>query len=457
MSENPDQETQPAWPPLLESGQTYATATDQISAIVLSRKVSLGWWVGFGISAVISLGYLVGAPIIFTYGPGLFGINIPVAWGFPIVNTVWWIGIGHAGTLISAILLLLNQKWRNSINRFAEAMTIFAVLIAGNWPILHLGRPWFFYWLIPYPTTMGVWPQFRSALVWDFFAISTYIIVSIIFWYMGMVPDLASLRDRARKRWQQVAYGCLSLGWRNSARHWKNYRMAYLLLAGFAAPLVVSVHSVISLDFAISIEVGYHGTIFPPYFVAGALYSGFCMVLTILVPMRKVFGLEPYITLRHLDNAAKLLLAAGLFVAHGYVSEFFTEWYSGSTFERTLGWSRMTGPYAFAFWITMFCNVAVVQLMWFRRVRLSPWTLWVLSLVINLGMWMERYMIVMSGPARSYAPGRWDVAWATLADLGTLIGSLGFFFMLMFLFVRFLPAISIFEVRELVHEEKEEG
>src|SRR5581483_5894027 len=308
---------------------------------------------------------------LFIKGVGIFGINIPVAWGFAIANFVWWIGIGHAGTFISAILLLLRQKWRTSINRFAEAMTLFAAGIAGLFPILHLGRPWFFYWLVPYPDAMHLWPQWRSPLVWDFFAISTYLTVSLVFWYVGLVPDLATLRDRAKTRVSQVIYGLFALGWRGEARHWARHQSAYLLLAGLATPLVVSVHSVVSLDFAIGNTPGYHSTIFPPYFVAGALFSGFAMVLTLAIPLRHFFGLHELSTRRHLENAAKVLLACSWFVTYGYLSEAFMAWYSGDEFEIYMVHNRIAGPYAPVYWALIVCNVLVPQIIWWRRARRS--------------------------------------------------------------------------------------
>src|SRR2546426_356466 len=332
--------------PLIEPGHTFASITDKISAIVLTSRTPRFWYVGFGLSFVLVLGLLYCIAALLTIGVGLFGIMIPVAWGFDIVNFVWWIGIGHAGTLISAILLLLRQKWRQSINRFAEAMTLFAVACAGLFPLIHLGRPWYFYWLFPYPSTMGIQPQFRSPLVWDVFAVSTYFTVSLLFWYVGLIPDLATLRDRASKRFSRFVYGILAMGWRGSAIHWHRYEMAYLLLAGLATPLVVSVHTVVSFDFAVALVPGWHSTIFPPYFVAGAIFSGFAMVLTLAIPIRALYGLEDFITLRHLQNMGKILLVTGLMVAYGYATEAFISWYSVDTFERFMTWNRMTGPYA---------------------------------------------------------------------------------------------------------------
>jgi molybdopterin-containing oxidoreductase family membrane subunit len=440
--------------PVLRPGQRYATITDQISAIVL-QKTPRGWILGFFLFFSLTLVFLYGVVYLFAVGVGAMGINIPVAWGFPIINTVWWIGIGHAGTLISAILLLLRQDWRASINRFAEAMTIFAAGIAAMWPILHLGRPWFFYWLLPMPVTHMPWPQWRSPLVWDFFAIATYLMLSLVFWYMGLMPDLATLRDRAKSRAAQVVYAILALGWRGSAKHWKRYQTAYLILAAFAAPLVVSVHSVVSLDFTIAIVPGYHSTVFPPYFVAGALYSGFCMVLTIAIPLRAAFGLHDFITMRHIDNCAKLLLAAGHIVAYGYVLELFFAWYSGDEFHRHMMLNRMFGAYAWTFWAMLALNVGLLQLLWLRRVRTSLPVLFALSLLINAGMWIERYVITVTSLTEGFLPAAWGEVGATWLDYTLLVGSIGFFFALLFLFIRVLPLITIFEVRELLHDRKE--
>jgi molybdopterin-containing oxidoreductase family membrane subunit len=376
-----------------------------------------------------------------------------VAWGFAIVNFVWWIGIGHAGTLISAILLLFRQEWRTSINRFAEAMTLFAVACAGLFPLLHLGRPQFFYWLCPYPATTGVWPQFRSPLVWDAFAVGTYATVSLLFWYIGLIPDLATLRDRSRRRFAQIVYGFLAMGWRGSARHWKRYQDAYLLLAGLATPLVVSVHTIVSFDFAVSIVPGWHTTVFPPYFVAGAIYSGFAMVLTIAIPLRAVYGLHDFVTDGHLDKMAKVMLASGLVVAYGYLMEHFAAWYSGHEYEEYMIANRVSGPYALAYWALIACNIAIPQLLWSKRVRTNPYLLFGLALVINVGMWLERFVIVVTSLHRDYLPSAWDMYTPTFWDWATYLGTIGLFAALLFLFIRFLPMISIFEMQELVHDQ----
>jgi Ni/Fe-hydrogenase subunit HybB-like protein len=438
-------------------GHTPGSITDKISEIVLTRKTPKGWWIGFGISFLLMNLLFVAVAHLLMNGIGIWGVNVPVAWGFAIINFVWWIGIGHAGTLISAILLLLRQRWRTSINRFAEAMTLFAVACAGLYPILHLGRPGFAYWLFPYPNTMGVWPQFRSPLVWDVFAVSTYATVSLIFWYIGLIPDLATLRDRARHRFARMAYGMLAMGWRGSAVHWHRYETAYLLLAGLATPLVVSVHSIVSLDFAVSVLPGWHSTIFPPYFVAGAIYAGFAMVLTLAIPLRAAYRLEDLITMHHLDNMAKVMLTTGLFVFYGYIMEAFFAWYSANPNEAYLMTNRATGPYAPMYWLLLICNGLVPQLLWSPRLRASVPLLFVISLVVSLGMWLERYIIVVTSLHRDFLPSSWGMYSGTIWDWATFIGTLGLFLSLLFLFIRVLPMISIFEMRELVHEEREES
>jgi molybdopterin-containing oxidoreductase family membrane subunit len=436
--------------PLLPSRLTYETVTDKISSIVLTRRTPAAWLIGAAVSSGLVLLLFVAVTVLFARGVGIWGVNIPVAWGFAITNFVWWIGIGHAGTLISAILLLLHQKWRNSINRFAEAMTLFAVACAGLFPLLHLGRPWVFYWLFPYPDTMRLWPQFRSPLIWDVFAVSTYATVSFLFWFIGLLPDLAAMRDQARHPLAKIFYGVLAMGWRGSARHWQNYESAYLILAGLATPLVVSVHSVVSLDFSATQLTGWHSTIFPPFFVAGAIFSGFAMVLTLTIPLREFYGLEDYITERHLDYMAKVMLAMGLFVAYSYLVEAFTSWYSGDVFELALLRNRAVGPYAPLYWLSILCNVGAAQALWSARVRRSPWLLFAISLAINLGMWLERYIIIVASLSRDFMPSSWGLFRPTVWDYATLFGSMGLFLLLLLLFVRFLPMISIFETRQLV-------
>jgi Ni/Fe-hydrogenase subunit HybB-like protein len=440
--------------PLIEPGHTFATITDKISAIVLTQRTPRFWYLGFGLSFILVLVLLYCIAALVTIGVGLFGIMIPVAWGFAIVNFVWWIGIGHAGTLISAILLLLRQKWRQSINRFAEAMTLFAVACAGLFPLIHLGRPWFFYWLFPYPSTMGIQPQFRSPLVWDVFAVSTYFTVSLLFWFLGLIPDLATLRDRARRRLPRFIYGMLAMGWRGSAIHWHRYEMAYLLLAGLATPLVVSVHTVVSFDFAVALVPGWHSTIFPPYFVAGAIYSGFAMVLTIAIPLRKLYGLEDFITLRHLKNMGIVMLATGMVVAYGYLMETFIAWYSGDIFERYMMMNRMFGPYGWMYWLLILFNILIPQALWISGARTSPIALFLIAISVNIGMWLERYVIVVVSLSRDFLPSAWGMYSGTIVDYAVLAGSIGLFVCLLFLFIRVLPMISIFEMRGLVHEEE---
>jgi len=448
-----EQEEQP--PPLVRPGETFRSVTEKIGDIVLAGRHPLGWWICFGIGFLLTMGLFYAIAVLLAVGVGIWGINIPVAWGFAITNFVWWIGIGHAGTLISAILLLLLQKWRNSINRLAEAMTLFAVACAAMFPLLHLGRPWAFFWLLPYPNGMELWPQFRSALVWDVFAVGTYLTVSIFFWYTGLVPDAASLRDRATNPLSRTIFGFLALGWRGSARHWRNYQSAYLLLAGLSTPLVLSVHSVVSFDFSTAIVPGWHSTIFPPYFVAGAVYSGFAMVLNIVIPLRKWYGLENVVTKKHLDNMAKVMLATGLIVAYGYIFDIFFAWYSGDAAEQYSVVNRVTGPYALIFWLLILVNVVLPQALWWPSARKNPVPLFFIALSVNLGMWIERFVIVVVSLSRDYVPSSWHLFIPTGWDWLTLFGSLGLFFALVFLFVRFLPMVTMFELRELISEEEE--
>lgn len=442
--------------PLIKPGYSYASVTDKIGSIVLTSRVSLPWMLGTAAAFSLVMLLMVCITWLFARGIGIWGLNVPVAWAFDITNFVWWIGIGHAGTLISAILLLLHQKWRNSINRFAEAMTLFAVACAGIFPAIHVGRPWKAFYLFPYPNTMGLWPQFRSPLLWDVFAVSTYATVSALFWFVGLIPDFATLRDRAESKTGQFIYGMLAMGWRGSARHWHLYDTAYLLLAGLATPLVVSVHTIVSFDFAVSLIPGWHTTIFPPYFVAGAVYSGFAMVLTLTIPLRKVYGLEDFITDRHIENMSKVMLATGLIVAYGYVMEAFMGWYNGNTFENYMLLNRLNGPYAPAYWGLLLCNVFIPQLLWWPKFRSNIVVLWIISIIINIGMWLERFIIIVTSLHRDYLPSSWGMFIPTKWDIGTYLGSIGLFFMLLFLFIRFLPMISIFETRQLMAETKKE-
>ena len=396
--------------PVIGPGYTYRSITDKISQIVLTKVAPKSWLGGLvvGLILVLVLFYAVG--YLFMTGIGIWGNNIPVGWGFDITNLVWWMGIGLAGTLISAILLLFRQQWRTSINRFAEAMTLFAVACAGLFPLIHVGRPWRVYWIFPYPNTFDLWPQFRSPLLWDAIAIGTYGTVSLMFWYIGLLPDLASFRDRAENKFARYFYGILALGWRGSAAHWHRHDIAYLLLAALATPLVISVHSVVSLDFAVSIVPGWNSTVFPPYFVAGAIFSGMAMVLTLLIPLRKIYKLEDFITLRHLDNMAKVMLATGLFVAYGYTVEAFTAWYSGNVYEGyAILTNRLTGPYAPAFIALLICNIVIPQTLWSRRVRSTPILLFIIALIINVGMWLERFVIIVLSLHRDFLPSSWGM------------------------------------------------
>ncbi len=458
MHQGPDEKTvlqdlhEPGGVPVLAEGHSFATVTDKISAIVLKRRLGLGWTgvalIGFILVNVL----LLAVTYLFLRGTGIWGINIPVGWGFAIINFVWWVGIGHAGTLISAILLLLKQSWRNSINRFAEAMTLFAVACAGMFPLFHMGRPWLAYWLFPYPSTMGVWPQFRSPLVWDVFAVSTYATVSAVFWYVGLVPDLATLRDKAKNKYAQVIYGMLAMGWRGSVRHWKRYESLYLLLAGLATPLVLSVHTVVSFDFAVSIVPGWHTTIFPPYFVAGAIYSGFAMVLVLAIPIRHFYGVEDMITIKHLDNSAKIMLGTGLIVAYGYFMEIFMSFYSGNHYETFMTLNRWKGPYAPLYWTLIACNIVIPQVLWSPKIRRNTLLLFFVSLVVLVGMWLERFVIVVISLHRDYLPSSWGMYAGTRWDWMTLAGTVGFFVFAMVLFIRVLPMITIFEIRMLLPE-----
>ncbi len=441
-------------PPVLAPGHSYLSMTDKLMAIVFSKNTPTAWFifmaVGFTLLSMlgVALSYLV------LKGIGIWGNNVPVAWAFDIINFVWWIGIGHAGTLISAVLLLFKQDWRTSINRFAEAMTLFAVACAAIFPIFHTGRPWLAaYWLFPYPNVMGLWPNFKSPLIWDVFAVSTYATVSAMFWYVGLIPDLATFRDKATKLWQRRIYGILALGWRGSARHWFRYETAYLILAGLSTPLVLSVHTVVSFDFAVSNLPGWHATIFPPYFVAGAIYAGFAMVLTLAIPLRAMYKLHDFITDRHLENMAKVTLVTGLVVCYGYACELFFGWYSGNQYERFMLQNRvLTGPYAWSYWMLLLCNFLVPQLLWIKKYRTNIAVLFTVAMFVNVGMWLERFVIIVTSLHRDFLPSSWDMYYPTRWDFMTFFGTIGLFLTLMFLFVRVLPMISIFEMRTLLPE-----
>jgi Ni/Fe-hydrogenase subunit HybB-like protein len=436
--------------PLVLGRDDFAAVTETVCQVTERRHPPKAWYVAFGISASIAGFFVLLVGYLFTTGVGVWGNNQPVAWAFDITNFVFWIGIGHAGTLISAILFLFRQQWRTSINRFAEAMTIFAVMCAGLFPLIHMGRPWLAYWLFPYPNQMGMWPMFRSPLMWDVFAVSTYATVSFLFWYVGMIPDLATLRDRATGKVRQAIYGLLALGWTGSNRHWHRFEKAYLLLAALATPLVLSVHSVVSFDFAVSRLPGWHTTIFPPYFVAGAIFSGFAMVITLAVPARQLFGLKDLITMRHLENMTKVLLANGLIVGYAYGVEFFTAWYSGNLYERFTFMNRLMGPYFWGYGIMILCNVVVPQLFWFKRIRTSLWGMMIVCILVNVGMWFERFVIIVTSLSRDFLPSSWGSYSPTWVDIGMLIGSFGLFFTFFLLFCRFLPIVAMAELKNVV-------
>jgi len=446
VQENPDSRH------LVAPGHTFASVTDKISAVVLTEKPPLFWLIMFTIAFILVNVLLVSIGYLFYKGVGIWGNNIPVGWAFDIINFVWWIGIGHAGTLISAILLLLRQKWRTSINRFAEAMTLFAVACAGLFPLIHMGRPWLFYWLLPYPTTFGLWPQFKSPLMWDVFAVTTYATVSLLFWFVGLIPDLATLRDRAKNPIAARIYGLLAMGWRGSTQHWARYEAAYLLLAGLSTPLVLSVHTVVSFDFSIGIIPGWHATIFPPYFVAGAIYAGFAMVLTLAIPIRKAFRLEDFITLRHIQNMAWVMLATGMMVCYGYAMELFFAWYSGNIYEMFMMKNRMFGPYAWSYWMLLLCNLAAPQMLWFKPFRTDMRLLFAVCMFVNVGMWLERFVIIVTSLHRDFLPSSWGMYYPTIWDFATFFGTIGLFLFLMFSFIKFLPMISISEMRMILPE-----
>jgi Ni/Fe-hydrogenase subunit HybB-like protein len=435
---------------LVAPGHTFATVTDKIANVVLTERPPLFWLVMFTIAFILVNVLLVAVGYLFYKGIGIWGNNIPVGWAFDIINFVWWIGIGHAGTLISAILLLLRQKWRTSINRFAEAMTLFAVACAGLFPLIHMGRPWLFYWLLPYPTTFGLWPQFKSPLMWDVFAVSTYATVSALFWFVGLIPDLATLRDKATNPIAARIYGLLAMGWRGSSQHWARYEAAYLLLAGLSTPLVLSVHTVVSFDFSIGIIPGWHATIFPPYFVAGAIYAGFAMVLTLAIPIRKAFRLEDFITMRHMQNMAWVMLATGMIVCYGYAMELFFAWYSGNLYEMFMMKNRMFGPYAWSYWMLLLCNLAAPQMLWFKPFRTNMALLFTICMFVNVGMWLERFVIIVTSLHRDFLPSSWGMYYPTIWDFATFFGTIGLFLFLMFLFIKFLPMISISEMRMIL-------
>jgi molybdopterin-containing oxidoreductase family membrane subunit len=440
----------------VDSGR-IAPATPKIVQIPLAFPVPIGWWICFGGGLCLVLVFVVSASVLFWNGVGVWGNNIPVNWGIAISNYIWFLGIGHAGTLISAMLLIMNAHWRNSLNRFAEAMTLFAVVCAGLYPILHLGRPWLFYWMAPYPNVMSVWPQFRSPLTWDFFAVLTYLTVSVLFWYIGIVPDLAATRDRAKKRRYQVFYGLFALGWRGSARHWTRWRQAYRLTAIIAVPLVVSVHSEVSLLFAAGPIPGWNSTVFPPYFVLGAAFSGFAVVSMIAVTMRHALGLGRLVTAKHLDLLGKLLLATGIMTSYGYIVEVFDVLYGGDHQEIGTLTDRLVGTNAWSYWGAVIANFVPIQLLWFARFRQHPLALFLIGLSVTIGMWFERYMLLISTLYRDYLVSSWGDYHPSFWEWSLFAGMLGVFFTPFLLFVRFLPVISAFEIKEAAFEEKHEA
>ncbi len=430
-------------------GNPAAKEIDESIAAPIDRPYSKKYLMALTVTLTMLLIGVVALYYTFRYGIGMWGNNIPVGWAFDITNFVFWIGIGHAGTLISAILFLFRQRWRTSIARFAEAMTIFAVICAGLFPLIHLGRPWFAGYIFPVPNQHGLWVNFNSPLVWDVFAVSTYFTVSLMFWYIGLIPDLATLRDRAKSKIKKAIYSIFSLGWRFSNRHWQHYEKVYVILAGLATPLVLSVHSIVSFDFAVSILPGWHTTIFPPYFVAGAIFSGFAMVITVLIVVRRVFNLSHIITIDHFDKMAKVILVTSSMVTYAYIMEPFIAWYSGHPIDWYTVIYRATGHYAVAFWTMVTCNVIVPQLFWFRRIRRSIPALFSISILINLGMWLERYVIIVTSLSRDYLPSAWHIYKPTLTDFGILIGSFGLFFTLVLLFAHSLPVVSMSEVKSV--------
>jgi len=436
---------------LLKGNQTFSKITETISSIV-ERKTPRVWFLAFGAAFSLFLVLLGSIGYLFTSGIGIWGLNNPVGWGWAIINFVWWVGIGHAGTLISAILFLLRQRWRTSINRFAEAMTLFAISCALIFPAIHVGRVWVVYWMFPVPNQMELWPNFRSPLLWDVFAVSTYFAASLLFWYTGLIPDLATLRDRAKNKIRKLIFGILSVGWRGGNRQWKHYELSYLILAGISTPLVLSVHSVVSTDFAISILPGWHTTIFPPYFVAGAIFSGFAMVVTLTIIARKIFGLQNIITIDHMEKMNKIILLTGMMVGYAYSSEFFIAWYSGNIYEQFAFINRAFGNYAWAYWIMIVCNVIVPQIFWFKKFRRSIPVMFIASIFINIGMWFERFVIVVTSLSKDFLPANWDYYAPTIWDILTFVGSFGLFFTLFLLFIRFLPMISMSEVKGVLPE-----
>lgn len=444
--------------PLVLGNKTYKQITDDICQLAESIP-GMDYFAGVLGAKFLFLVFVIAQGAIVYYGMGMMGVSHPVGWGVDIVTFVFWIGIGHAGTLISAVLFLFRQKWRTSVARTAEAMTVFAVMTAGLFPILHTGRPWLAYWLLPYPNQRGpLWVNFRSPLIWDVFAVSTYATVSIVFWYIGMVPDLATIRDRAKNVWRKRIYGALSLGWRGTARNWNHYEMVYMLLAGLSTPLVLSVHSIVSFDFAVASLPGWHTTIFPPYFVAGAIFSGFAMVVTLMTIIRiLVPTFKDYITIDHMESMNKIIMATGMIVGYSYGSEFFIAWYSGVEYEQYAFLNRAFGPYAWSYWIMITCNVFIPQVFWLKFMRRSIPVMFIVSIFVNIGMWFERFVIVVTSLHRDFLPSNWGMFYFTWADFGALFGSFGLFLILFLAYIRLLPAISIVEVKTVLNVGKEGG
>lgn len=444
----------PRW---VQGDPSLQQITDDIARPMEGRP-GKGWWICFGISfaALLNLGGMV--TYLISNGIGVWGLNNSVGWAFDITNFVFWVGIGHAGTLISAVLMLFRQRWRTSINRSAEAMTIFAVMCAGLFPAIHMGRPWDAFFIFPYPNQRGpLWPNFRSPLVWDVFAISTYLTISLVFWYLGMIPDMATLRDRVTNRIRKFVFRLLSLGWNGSHRTWVRYEIVSLILAGLATPLVLSVHSIVSMDFATSVIPGWHATIFPPYFVAGAIYSGFGMVLTLLIITRQTIHLERYITMDHLDKMAKVTMLTGTIVSYAYATEFFSAWYSGNLYERYHFINRAAGPYAWCFYLMVLCNVLAPQLLWFKKIRLNVAALFAISILVNIGMWFERFVIIVVSLHRAFLPSGWGMFYPTAIDVGVLVGAFGLFFTCFLLFIRFLPMIAMWEIKGVARHDPQHG
>ncbi|MEM1269413.1 MAG: NrfD/PsrC family molybdoenzyme membrane anchor subunit [Bacteroidota bacterium] len=438
-------------PPLVEGNYSFHDITELV-AHHAEKKTPKLWYPAFGLAVTVTGLMLSMLAYLVWNGTGVWGLNNPVGWGWAIVNFVFWVGIGHAGTLISAILFLFRQKWRTSINRTAEAMTIFAVVCALVFPTFHVGRVWAVYWMLPLPNQMLMWPQFKSPLLWDVFAVSIYGTVSILFWYVGLIPDWATLRDRATNVWRRRIYGVLAMGWTGANRHWRHYERAYMILAGLATPLVLSVHSVVSFDFAVSIVPGWHTTIFPPYFVAGAIFSGFAMVVTLLVVARKIYNLEDLITINHLEKMNIIILLTGSLVGFAYITEFFIAWYSGVIYEQYAFVNRATGPYAWAYWIMMTCNLVAPQLFWFKKIRRNILVMFLISINVNIGMWFERFVITVTSLHRDYLPSSWDYYSPTFVDVLTFVGTFGLFFTLFLLFLRFFPMVAIAEVKGVMPE-----